>query len=109
MSRALANLAAKVEIHFDIHHQGGLACLISAAHRTIEEVCQRLLSMAIQFLCMNFNVRNAIIKEKGLSQFIPITRQRTLEYKICAAVSLSFLSSDEASRSHVAKEALGLL
>eukprot|EP00979_Chaetoceros_neogracilis_P010835 scaffold2612_cov267-Chaetoceros_neogracile.AAC.28 len=29
--------------------QGGLACLISAAHRTTEEVCQRLLSMAIQF------------------------------------------------------------
>ena len=76
VSRALANLAAKVEIHFDIHHQGGLACLISAAHRTTEEVCQRLLSMAIQFLCMNFNVRNAIIKEKGLGQFISITRQR---------------------------------
>ena len=109
VSRALANLAVKVEIQFDIHHQGGLACLMSAAHRTTDEVCQRLISMAIQLLCMNINVRNAIIKEKGLGQFISISRQSTLEYKICAAVSLSLLSIDKVNRSYVAKEALGLL
>jgi len=79
---------------------------MSAVHRTKDEVCQRFISLTIQLLCMNVNVRKAIIKEKGLDQFICLSRQSTLEYKICAAVSLNLLSSDEANRSHLAKETL---
>jgi len=106
VSRALANLAANVEKQFDIHQQGGLACLMSIANRTKDESCQRFVSMTIQLLCMNANVRKATIKENGLGQFLSLSFQKTSEYKSCAAMSLCLLSSDEANRSYLAQEAL---
>ncbi len=105
ISRALANLSAKIEKQFDIHQQGGMACLLKLTNVN-DIVCSRYVTTAIELLVTNSHVRQTIVKEQGLDAIISLSKGISLEYQLCFTVTMSLFSSDEESRMDVALKGL---
>lgn len=99
LSRLLVNLLAYRDTQFDVYRQGALESLInltSVSNST--DLCIEYMSIGIQLLCSNSDVRHAIMNENRLAPIIELFSHASVQYMHCTVVTLCLMSVDEESR-----------
>lgn len=102
LSRLLVNLSACRDAQLHVYQQGVLECFTNLTYASnSSDLCIQNVSLGIQLLFSNAEVRLAVVKENRIESLMNFISHPRVQCVHCTCVALSLISVDEESRSYL--------